>query len=1039
MYKQWPAVFLTMIFLVIIPIFWIFNYIHTASQHASSQGGVLDLRKWDFQANGVVPLKGEWELYRDQLLTPESFQASHSSSDKTPEPTGLVHVPGIWNSYMGSAGSRKATGYATYRLRVLVPERENKIYGFKTDNIRSANRIFINGTEVGASGDPAVSSKEGVQRNIPYAGFASINGGEIEILVQIANYSYSSGGMVYPISFGDFKMIMDIEKTEFFGDSLIAFGFLVSTVYFLLLYRLRRQETSLLYLGGISLFACIYVLTHGEKVIGDLFPALPYDAVLRLQMIASVGVYFCVVHYVAAHSPAAVHRPVMLLCRWITGIDMIVALCVPTLLFSKWDGGWLIWSMFILGYIIYMMIKNLRLRTLDRLFMLVNILCLLIVIIVSLLNVYGKLESQLPSSYGILIFLIAQALQSAFRSAKSFHEVEKLSRKLLTLDGLKDEFMASTSHELRTPLHGIVNMSSSLLEGVAGELNPQQRQHLSMITATGKRLSLLVNDILDWARLKNGDIILAQRPVDLRPVVSAVLDILTFTTGSGKRLQFVQEWPENLPLLKADENRIQQILYNLLGNAIKFTAEGTITVSAEDCGREVKIAVADTGIGIAAERQDTIFLPFGEIGKPVDPTFLGMGLGLSITKKLVELGGGRIWVESEPGKGSVFYFTVPVADISRSPESKTGLTQVTFIGRGPAAQTEVAAASDMKPVEGTLLIVDDDPVNLQVLTDILSVDNYRVVAVHEGTAALGQLSLNRNIDLVITDWMMPGMSGLELCREIRLIFPLSSLPVLMLTARSRADDIELAFQSGINDYLGKPVDAVELRARVRTLITLRRSVQKAVRTEMAFLQAQIKPHFLYNALNTIIYMSKAEPSKATQLLLDLSKYLRGSFDFQNRDKLIPLHKELELVKAFLSLESARFEERLKVSYDIHASMNVLLPPLTIQPIVENAVRHGVMKKAAGGTIRMIIQESDQTIKVTVKDDGIGMPKEQLDMILSGQSGSGVGLMNIDRRLLSLYGRGLQVESRLHQGTEVYFEIPKETAGGYRQGEERALF
>lgn len=1038
MRKQWPTVLLTVIFLIIIPILWIFNYMHTASQHASSQGGVLDLRKWDFQANGAVPLQGEWEFYRDQLLTPESFQTAHSSPGKTPEYTGLVHVPGIWNSYIGSTGNPRATGYATFRLHVLVPEHENKIYGIKTDNIRSANRLFINGTEIGASGDPATSSRDGVQRNIPYAGFASINGGEIEILVQIANYSYSSGGMVYPISLGDYKTIMNIEKTEFFGDSLIAFGFLVSTIYFMLLYRLRRQETSLLYLGGISLFACIYVLTHGEKIIGDLFPALPYDVVLRLQMIASVGVYFCVVHYVAVHSQAAVHRLVMLLCRWISGIDLIIAVCVPTLLFSRWDGVWLVWSVFFVGYIIYLMIKNLRLRTVDRFFMLVNMISLLIVIIVSLLNVYGKLESQLLSSYGILLFLIAQALQSAFRSANSFHEVEQLSQRLLTLDGLKDEFMASTSHELRTPLHGIVNMSSSLLEGVAGELNPKQQHHLSMIAATGKRLSLLVNDILDWARLKNGDIILAQRPVDLRPVVSVVLDILTFTTGSGKRLQFVQEWPENLPLLNADENRFQQILYNLLGNAIKFTAEGTITVSAEDYGREVKIAIADTGIGIAAERHDQIFLPFGEIGKPVDPALLGMGLGLSITKKLVELGGGRIWVESEPDKGSVFYFTVPVADIARSPESKTGLTQVTFIGHGPTAQIEVAAVSDMKLVEGTLLIVDDDPVNLQVLTDILSVNNYRVVAVDKGTAALEELSLNRNIDLVITDWMMPGMSGLELCREIRLTFPLSRLPVLMLTARSRADDIELAFQSGINDFLSKPVDAIELRARVRTLITLRRSVQNAVRTEMAFLQAQIKPHFLYNALNTITYMSKVESSKATQLLLDLSKYLRGSFDFQNRDKLIPLHKELELVKAFLSLESARFEERLKVTYDIHASMNTLLPPLTIQPIVENAVRHGIMKKAAGGTIQLVVQETDRTIKVTVTDDGVGMPKERLDMILSGESGSGVGLMNIDRRLLSLYGKGLQVETRPHQGTEVYFEIPKETAGGYRHGEEEAL-
>jgi two-component system sensor histidine kinase ChiS len=270
-----------------------------------------------------------------------------------------------------------------------------------------------------------------------------------------------------------------------------------------------------------------------------------------------------------------------------------------------------------------------------------------------------------------------------------------------------------------------------------------------------------------------------------------------------------------------------------------------------------------------------------------------------------------------------------------------------------------------------------------------------VLAAHHGAQALDIMSRNPQIDLVITDWMMPGLSGLELCQVIRERYMLSELPVLMLTARSRPEEIVAGFRAGINDFLTKPVDAGELRARVRTLLELRKSVQTLISTEMAFLQAQIKPHFLYNALNTIIAICRLDSNKTMQLLLELSRYLRSSFDFQNRDQLVPLHKELELVQAYLC----------------------------IQPIVENAVRHGIMQRSEGGKVQITIQSQETGIKVIVADNGVGIPAEQLAAVLSDNGSSGVGLKNIHKRLLMLYGRGLKIESEWKQGTTVSFEVP----------------
>ena len=168
---------------------------------------------------------------------------------------------------------------------------------------------------------------------------------------------------------------------------------------------------------------------------------------------------------------------------------------------------------------------------------------------------------------------------TAIRFAQSFREVEALSERLLVIDNLKDEFMANTSHELRTPLHGIINIAQSMLEGAAGAVTPKQARNLSMITSTGKRLSLLVNDILDFSKLKNSEIELKREAVDLESVARTVVEVSGFTFGD-KPIVLIQDWPPSLPLVEADEDRLRQILYNLIGNAYKYTQQGEIRLYA---------------------------------------------------------------------------------------------------------------------------------------------------------------------------------------------------------------------------------------------------------------------------------------------------------------------------------------------------------------------------------------------------------------------------------------------------------------------------
>ncbi|MCY9591142.1 ATP-binding protein [Paenibacillus chitinolyticus] len=1017
--------------ILLLPVYLVLQHVVSIERNPDAVDGTLDLRAWNFADKGTVRLSGEWEFYRGKLLVPGDFHPSAETGKTPPMPTGMAQIPGKWNAYMGEEGDPAAEGYATFRLNVRLNETDGAIYGIRTGNIRMANRVFVNGLEVGASGTPGRTAAEENSDNVPYTGYTYLKGSEAEIVVQVSNHSYSSGGIFTPILFGDEKSVMKSREAALFSEWMTMAGFLIPGLYFLVLYRMRRNDPASLYLGLFCLVGLLFVLTHGEKMLAAAWPGFSYTWLLKVQLMVSSFVYFFLLRYVAVAVPGGVHPLALRVSSFVTAAGLLAGLLLPPVVFSRLEVLILAISFLSMCYMAFVLLRDVRKRSEDTLLMIAGVMSILMVIAAYVLNLVGLYEGLLLVPAEMLMFVLTQAILLAQRFNRTFVEVDQLSQRLLSLDGLKDEFMANTSHELRTPLHGMVNMAQSMLEGASGALNVKQRNDLAMIVSTGRRLTLLINDILDFSKLKNGEIVLKRQPVDLKAATNAVLEVMTHV-ARHKDIRFEQEWPDRLPWLLTDEDRLQQILYNLIGNAVKFTPAGTVTIGAVTKNGHVLVFVKDTGIGIAENRMEEIFHAYDQGVDPGDRDYEGTGLGLSITKKLVELGEGKIEAESRLGEGSVFRFTVP--STTAAPEA----ARTTGGGfRASVARDETAAAvlpeglEDRRAgkIDATVLLVDDDPVNLQVLYNLLSVEGYRLIAVDGGAKAMAHIGSGLSIDLVIADWMMPGMSGLELCRAIRDRISLAELPVLLLTARSLPEDVRTGFQAGANDFLRKPVDADELRARVRTLLEMRKSVRNAVSAEMAFLQAQIKPHFLYNALNTIIALLPSDPDKTTKLLLELSRYLRGSFDFQNRDQLVPLQKEMALVQSYLVLEKARFEERLQVIYDIRAEPNRLIPPLSIQPIVENAVRHGIMRRAEGGTIGISVEEKEDVLLVEITDNGVGMEPGRAASLLSAEAGGGVGLINIHTRLLTMFGEGLDIRTEAGQGTTVQFRVPNN--GGTR--------
>ncbi len=280
----------------------------------------------------------------------------------------------------------------------------------------------------------------------------------------------------------------------------------------------------------------------------------------------------------------------------------------------------------------------------------------LIISVFSFLDIV-KFDPLITEGFFAMTIVFATILASRF--SEVHNDLEKAHEDLLQVDKMKDEFMAVTSHELRTPLLGIEGISDSMLDGATGVLSEEARENLELISLSGKRLSTLVNDILDLSKLKYSDLKLIKTAVDIRQAADIAIRF-SQSVFIGKNIKIKNHITDDIPYIYGDKNRVQQIMHNLIENAIKYTPEGEVIIYARRIKNFVEITVEDTGIGIPADKFENIFKSFEQVDSSVSRKYAGSGLGLSITKQIVELHGGEIHVESELGRGSRFIFTMPV-------------------------------------------------------------------------------------------------------------------------------------------------------------------------------------------------------------------------------------------------------------------------------------------------------------------------------------------------------------------------------------------
>ncbi|MCS0788060.1 ATP-binding protein [Cytobacillus firmus] len=974
--------------------------------HSAVNKGQLHLTS----SEDLVELNGEWEFYPDKLIDPADLE----KSNKKPI---FIKVPMKWDSLYSNKDHLKIEA-GTYRLTITVPV--DGMYGFRAESIRQSSRVFINGEEAGGIGKPSLSKREYEFREGPFLFFGKSKDKRMDVIIHVANRASPNGGIVKPILIGEAEQIFAQSAQEKQTEGFITAGYLILALLILFQYFQQRHAKNELYFAAFCFSQSIYISTQKEKLIYIFYPDISSKVLLSLQL---GFIHLSVLFFLwFAHSTFKKQSSIKI-TKWMSILLIIKIAYVSITPFLFW-----LYSLIpmiymqvsligllgsVYSYILFILFRAYREKVSG---------CEYILAAAISFTCYGAalgIELLLQIDIGriplflFLIMTLSLSLYIGYLRQLSLIMIDNLSKDLLVQDQLKNEFLIKTSNKLLEPLRTLMWHSKKLMEGKEGPLNKRQLQYILEMQSSGKKIDRLVNNLRHASSSKDHSLRL--RPVPLDVISEMVLE-LRDVLKLPEEVRLVDDIPKKMPSVIADSNILKEVIFNVLDNAIRHTASGEIRIRAFGVKESVQIEISDTGQGMDSLYLEKIFETFYQI--PNHSKHDGIGIGLSISKQFVHLMKGEIWADSSKGRGSTISIKLP-AGKNLFYEDKELLEEVS---------ADLELLHDYPEENGNhskkeIVFACANTEYNEHLKKYLMSSDYSITVSHNEKSALDKVE-NVMADMLIIDLNLGNQSGIALCQMIRKRYLLTELPILMIGSTNQIAPILDSMEIGANEYIQKPVDKMELLSKIKSLFAMKDSVSQSIHNELSYYQSQITPHFLYNTMNTIIGLSYQNADRARDALEHLAVYFRSKLDYTKHHSLVSLEEEIELVEAYLAIEKIRFGDLLAVDWNVDERIDIMLPSMTIQPLVENAVQHGVSKKKDGGRIKLSIRQKGNKAEIVVEDNGIGMSKEKQKQLFRGYNHR-IGFINPYTKVKLIKNATFELISEEGEGTKVIITLPYE--------------
>lgn len=737
------------------------------------KSGILDLRNIDFGTNSIS-VNGKWKFFWKSLKEPLQTDGYFEYTD----------FPQLWSSTLWKNKQISSQGFASYEVTILLPHLTRQL-ALKIPDTYSSYNLYINDKLIAENGRPGITK----ETTTPYWSTQIIPlfsiSDTLNLTLQIANFHHSKGGMNKNIEIGCFSTLQHEINIDHASDYFLTGGIFMGGLFFMGLYLYGRHDNSILYFALFCLFYSYRIVGTGQYTLHDVFPHLSWNFTLQCEYLSLFSAVAMFALYTRTLYPEDAPYKIMNLMVGICFGFAVITVISPPVLFTRLINFFIIAIFIYVAIAIYIYWLAVQNKRIGSIYALLSSAAIFIIITSDALKYYNIATPHKEILFfGHIAFFSCQSLILSFKFATTLKKAKEEAEIGLKV---KSEFLSTMSHEIRTPLNSVIGLTHLMIKEAP---RPDQQDHLDILLFSANNLLNIVNDVLDFSTIEEGKIHFALEPIDISVIARKIIFGYK-AAANNANIDFILDLDKNIPeKILGDGIRTSQIIGNLVHNAIKFTSSGYIKLAIKKellTEKEItlKIAVEDTGIGIAFDKQKMIFERFTQADSSTSREFNGTGLGLAISKRILELQGITLHLQSELDKGSVFYFTQTFQII---PEVQKMILQPEIEKKMPLLNVKI-------------LIVEDNPMNVLVLRNFLNRWGAESEVAQNGKEALQMLDTSRH-QIILMDLHMPIMDGYEATKHLR--GRGEKIPIIALTASAAIDVEELVYGIGINDIVVKP-------------------------------------------------------------------------------------------------------------------------------------------------------------------------------------------------------------------------------------------